>query len=186
MIQFRFFSFWMCLILVGAFLSFNSCTDEVPEPEPPIEETPTPNDVRFKLIGGSFGEQSIIFEKTDGTISKTGYDEATGATRLYTLAPKSNSNQNDIIDIYFPFTPTTGAGQFVLQADNRQSKIQDFNIYINGTKQVSMKTITIEIDEYGAIGERIKGRFFGKGLDESIGGTEININFGEFDMLRSF
>ncbi len=185
MIQFRFFSFWICAILIGTVLSFNACKEDVVEPAPPIEEV-LPNDVRFQLRGGSFGEQNIVFEKTDGSISKTGYNEDTGATRLYTLSPRSNSNQNDIIDIYLPFTPTQGAGQYVLKQVDRQSKLADFNIYISGTKQVSLQTITVEIEEYGEVGGRIKGRFFGQGFDESIGATQVIINFGEFDMLRTF
>lgn len=186
MIQFRFFSFWICAILLGTLLSFNSCKeDDMPEPEPPIEEV-DPNDVRFQLRGGSFGETNIVFEKTEGTISKTGYNEDTGATRLYTLSPKANSSQNDIIDIYIPFTPNQGAGQYVLKEANRQAKFEDFNVYIGGTRQVSLQTITVEIDEYGEIGGRIKGRFFGQGFDESIGAVQVTINFGEFDMLRTF
>jgi len=170
---------------MGVLLTFNACEEDTPEPEP-IEEEVLPNDVRFQLRGGSFGEQNIVFEKTEGSITKTGFDEATGTTRLYTLAPKTNSNQNDIIDIYFPFTPTSGKGAFVLETATRQSKIQDFNIYIGGTKQVSLTKITVEVDEYGEIGGRIKGRFFGSGFDESIGADGVLINFGEFDMLRSF
>ncbi|MGB0931504.1 MAG: hypothetical protein ACPGVB_12040 [Chitinophagales bacterium] len=186
MIQFRFISFWMSAILLGTLLTFSSCKeDDMSEPEPPIEE-PAPNDVRFQLRGGSFGEQNIVFEKTEGTISKTGYNEDTGTTRLYTLSPQTNSNQNDIIDIYLPFTPNQGIGQYVLEDVKRQSKLEDFNIYVGGTKQVSLETVTVEIDEYGDIGGRIKGRFFGRGLDESIGAVGVIINFGEFDMLRTF
>ncbi|MGB1242814.1 MAG: hypothetical protein ACPG49_09855 [Chitinophagales bacterium] len=185
MIRLKLFPFWICTLLMGVLLTFNACEEDTPEPE--IEEIEVlPNDVRFQLRGGSFGEQNIVFEKTEGSITKTGYDESTGTTRLYTLAPKTNSNQNDIIDIYLPFTPTSGKGQVELQSANRQSKLQDFNVYIGGTKQVSLTRITVEIDEYGDVGGRIKGKFFGSGFDESIGVDGVLINFGEFDMLRSF
>ncbi len=185
MIRFKLFPFWMCILLIGVLFTFNACEEDIPEPEL-IEEEVLPNDVRFQLRGGSFGEQNVVFEKTEGSITKTGYDENTGTTRLYTLAPKTSSNQNDIIDIYIPFTPTSGAGVVLLESANRQSKLQDFNIYIGGTKQVSLTRITVEIEEYGEVGGRIKGKFFGSGFDESIGEDGILINFGEFDMLRSF
>lgn len=187
MIRFSLSPFWICTLLVSTMLFFTACEEDTvePDPEPPVEEV-QPNDVRFQIRGGSFGEQNVVFEKTEGTISKTGFDETTGITRLYTLSPKTNSNQNDIIDIYLPYTPTQGTGQYVLKEADRQAKFEDFNLYLGGTKQVSLQSITIEIEEYGEVGGRIKGRFFGQGLDESIGATQVFINFGEFDMLRTF
>lgn len=185
MIRLPLHSFWICLLMVGVLFTFNACEEDTPEPEPPIEEAePDPNDVRFQIRGGSFGEQNIVFEKTELNISKSGFDENTGSTRLYTLAQRSNSSQNDIIDIYVPFAPGTGA--VALDESNRSAQIEDFDLYINGTRQVSLKSITVEFNEYGAVGERIKGRFFGRAYDESIGATQVNINFGEFDMLRTF
>ncbi len=186
MIRLPLHSFWICLLMVGVLFTFNACEEDMPEPEPPIEDVePEPNDVRFQIRGGSFGEQNIVFEKTELSISKSGYDPNTGSTRLYTLAKRSGgSSQNDIIDIYIPFMPGTGA--VVLDESNRSAQIEDFDLYINGTRQVSLKSITVEFDEYGAVGERIKGRFFGRAYDQSVGAAQININHGQFDVLRTF
>ena len=162
-------------------------TDEPPviEPDPEIA-----NEIGFTVNGqySSLNNKNIRFDEfnTNEDVVWYGYDENIDATQLKAVGKWKDNNV--FFKCYFS-GKTPGSYEFVEADFTEGSETQAFHIVV-GETELYVRWLNFTIEEYGDIGERIKGTFNAQMVDVAAnpanGGELVYINNGKFDLKRTF
>lgn len=175
------------------FLLFASSCDKEADVDPVVVENEVEDKVSF--IINSDNNNTIdnkIVNITDffEDVQDVGYNTEIQATTIKIVGQWDGASS--YVEFRLPidtvgFATYTEADVFAFDypADNKL-----FNVSTNSLIPYTfsaIRNVTIHIDEYGDVGERIKGRFYGQVFTYGSGSEEIAyINQGEFDVERRY
>ena len=183
------------LLIIWAFLPFflffvSSCNKDT-DTDPIIVENELEDRVSF-ILNGNSGIDNKVVNITDFFEQQVniGYDSTTQATTIKVVGQWDGASayielRLPINDVGFATYTEADIFSFDYPADNKL-----FDVSISSLIPYTfsaIRNVTIHIDEYGDVGGRIKGRFYGQVFTYGSGTEEIAyINQGEFDVERRY
>jgi len=185
------------LLKIGAFLPiflfFASSCDKETNTDPVVVENEVEDKVSFIINSNNnntIDNKIINIADFFEDVQDIGYNAETQATIIKVVGQWNGAST--YIELRLPidsigFATYTEADVFAFDypADNKL-----FNVSSNSLIPYTfsaIRNVTIHIDEYGDVGERLKGRFYGQVFTYGSGSEEIAyINQGEFDVRRRY
>lgn len=177
-------NFYLALffILTSA-LFMSSCSEEPDDTTIIVPMDTLTNRVQYLLNGGGFSNRFVQY--SDFVEAQTGvwYDAASGSTTIRTSAKWNGQIASLHIVVPGGVKDTTYVFEdpdFVFE-ENKW-----FDIIVESSRQLYVDNydfVNITIEEYGEVGELVKGTFFG-GFEEAATNAHIQVNNGQFEIIR--
>ncbi len=163
-------------------LSIWSCGDD---PVDPIDNNPDPSELSFTLSGGSYDNKLFEINNFFDRVSRSGFvDSLGGFTDLFSVG--EFDTKTIVLEMRIPGSKA----DTVFYDSNTSDYVTDYRKYFNLTVDgnvLLLRNVNILINEYGAVGDRIKGVFNAQVIDFSQGtggSTIVYVNDGKFDLVR--